>query len=99
MTDHPSTFKGTPVESGSTAWTDHASLIPVETKDGLFTRLTAVRTGTFAGMIRHLAALREDQRADYVIEKAGDREYSPDEAMRLASRDDFPSKPGSEHDT
>ena len=98
MTDHPSTFKGTPVESGETAWTDHASLIPVESKDGIFTRLTAVRDGTFAEMIRHIAALPEEKRGEYVIEKAGDREYSPDEAMKLASRDDFPSKPGSEHE-
>lgn len=95
MTDHPSTFKGTPVESGPTAWTDHASLIPVETKDGIFTRLTAVRTGTFAEMIRHIAALPEERRSDYVIEKAGDKEYSASEVMTLAKRDDFPSKPGS----
>ena len=92
MTDHPSTFKGTPVESGSHAWSDHASLIPVETKDGLFTRMTAVRTGTFAEIIRHLAKLPEETRSGYVIEKAGDREYSSEEAMRLASHPDFPSE-------
>ena len=90
MSDHPSTFEGTPVDGGETAWDDHASLIPVESKDGVFTRMSAVRTGTFAEMIRHLAALPEEKRERYVIEKAGDREYSASEAMNLAQRPDFP---------
>lgn len=92
MTDHPSTFEGTPVKSDETAWSDHASLIPVETKDGIFSRSSAVRSGTFADMIRHLAALPESDRAGYVIEKAGDREYSGAEAAELAQRDDFPQR-------
>ncbi len=92
MSDHPSTFRGKPNESGSNAWRDHASLIPVETKDGVLTRMTAVRSGTFAEMIHHLAALPENVREGYVIEKAGDREYSAKEAMRLARGPDFPSQ-------
>jgi hypothetical protein len=92
MSDHPSTFRGEPNESGSNAWNDHASLIPVESKDGVLTRMTAVRTGTFAELIRHLSALAEDKRDQYVIEKAGDREYSAEEAIRLASEPDFPAQ-------
>ena len=90
MADHPSTFEGTPVEGGASAFGDHANLIPVERKDGIFARSNAVRSGTFAQMIRHLAALPEDERAGYVIEKAGDREYTADEAVKLASHPDFP---------
>ncbi len=92
MTDHPSTYEGTPEQSGSAAWDDHASLIPVEGKDGLFARSNAVRSGTFAEMIRHIAALSKDEQHGYVIEKAGDREYTADEAIALAQRPDFPQR-------
>ncbi len=92
MTDHPSTYDGTPVQSGLAAWDDHASLIPIESKDGLFARSNAVRSGTFAEMIRHIAALSEDEQQGYVIEKAGDREYTADEAIALAQRPDFPQR-------
>jgi hypothetical protein len=90
MTDHPSTFKGEADYSDAIAWDDHASLIPIERKDGVFVRANAIRSGTFAELIRHLAALEPEMREDYVIEKAGDREYSASEAMALAEREDFP---------
>ncbi len=92
MTDHPSTYEGTPINSGETAWDDHASLIPVDGKDGVFAHSNAVRSGTFAEMIRHIAALPQEKRGHFVIEKAGDREYSAEEAVALAQRPDFPQR-------
>ena len=91
MSDHPSTFKGTPVESGEHAWDDRAALHAKATADGILSGGNALQRGTFAEMIRHIVDMPEDKRADYVIEKAGDREYSAAEAVALASRDDFPS--------
>ncbi|MEE4287813.1 MAG: hypothetical protein V2J14_00460 [Erythrobacter sp.] len=96
MTDHPSTYKGNADHDESIAWDDHASLLPVERKDGVFARTNAVRSGTFAEIIRHIAALPPEEREGYVIEKAGDREYSADEAIALAARDDFPQSPEEE---
>ncbi len=92
MTDHPSTFEGTPNNSGETAWDDHASLISVESKDDIFASSGSARSGTFAEMIRHIAALPEGERAGYLIEKAGDRQYTADEAVALAQRADFPQR-------
>ena len=91
MSDHPSTFKGTPVESGEHAWDDRAALHAKATSDGILSGGNALLRGTFAEMIRHVVDMPEDKRGDYVIEKAGDREYSAAEAVALASRDDFPS--------
>jgi hypothetical protein len=90
MADHPSTYGGTPVESGEHAWQDRAALHAKDDGDGVLDGAKALRRGTFAEMIRHVAMLPEDQRERYVIEKAGDREYSASEAVALASRDDFP---------
>lgn len=91
MSDHPSTFEGTPVESDEHTWNDRAALHAKATSDGMLSGGNALKRGTFAEMIRHLIDMPEENRADYVIEKAGDREYSADEAVALASRDDFPS--------
>jgi len=97
MSDHPSTYKGDANHTDAIAWDDHAQLLPVSRKDGVLARANAARTGTFAEMIRHLAALDESTRSDYVIEKAGDREYSAAEAVELAARTDFPAQRGDEH--
>ena len=91
MADHPSTFEGTPVKSGETAWQDRAALHARDDGDGVFDGAKALRRGTFAEMIRHVTMLPEEERDKYVIEKAGDREYSAQEAVSLASRPDFPS--------
>ncbi|BDI61294.1 hypothetical protein [Qipengyuania nanhaisediminis] len=91
MADHPSTFEGTPLKTGEEAWQDRAALVAKESSDGLLSGANALRRGTFAEMIRHIAMLPEGERDQYVIEKKGDREYSAAEALELASRDDFPS--------
>ncbi len=90
MADHPSTFEGTPVKSGETAWKDRAALHAKATSDGVLSGGNALKRGTFAEMIRHLVEMPQEKRGDYVIEKMGDREYSAAEAEALASREDFP---------
>ena len=91
MSDHPSTFKGMPGRSGKTAWGDHATLHRIDDGDGVLGDMKSLRRGTFSEMIRHLMMLPEQQRANYLIEKAGDRQYSAVEAAELAAREDFPS--------
>ncbi|UAB77298.1 hypothetical protein INR77_10795 [Erythrobacter sp. SCSIO 43205] len=91
MADHPSSYKGTPLKTGELAWDDRASLHDKSSADGVLSGASAIRRGTFAEMIKHITMLPEEERGKYVIEKKGDREYSAEEAVALASRDDFPS--------
>lgn len=90
MSDHPSSFGGTPRKIGETEWNDRASLHRIDDSDGVLDGMRALRRGTFAELIRHIVLLPEDERGKYMIEKAGDREYSAAEAVALALRDDFP---------
>ena len=92
MSDHPSTFSGTPNKSGEYAWDDRAALHAKSTSDGILSGANALRRGTFAEMIWSLLQMPEEKRDEYVIEKAGDREYSAAEADALASREDFPKQ-------
>ncbi len=50
-----------------------------------------LRSGTFAELIRHVMLMPEDERAQYCIEKAGDREYHVAEVAGLSQRPDFPA--------
>ncbi len=86
MSDHPSTFRGDPENTGSIEWGDRAALHRVDDGDGVLDGANALQRGTFAEMIRHLMLLPEDERQKYVIEKAGDREYSAVEAAELSTR-------------
>ena len=88
MTDHPSTFNGDTLHSGEQAWEDRASI--VATGEGAATLMR----GSFAEMIRHIASMAEDERGGYEIRKAGDRVYTADEAMALASSPGFPAQGG-----
>ncbi|NCP13631.1 MAG: hypothetical protein GW858_05635 [Sphingomonadales bacterium] len=92
MTDHPSTFKGTTTQSGELAWQDRASILPASQQGQVPGGGTPLLRGSFADMIRHMAALPDKERQGYVIAKAGDREYTAEEAMELASHPDFPSQ-------
>lgn len=90
MTDHPSTFRGgTTGGEGAIEWEDRATIQVRDTSQGLFAD-NALHRGTMAEMVALMAAMPEDLRADYVIEKAGDRQYEPAEIMELAARPDFP---------
>lgn len=92
MSDHPSTYEGTPVNSGEHAWDDRAALHAKSTADGILSGANALKRGTFAEMIRTLNEMPREKRDEYVIEKAGDRKYSAAEAEALASREDFPAR-------
>ena len=90
MSDHPSTFKGNPENTGEIAWDDRAALHRADDGNGVFDGAKALRRGTFAEMIRHIEMLPSDERGQYVIEKAGDREYSAAEAIALSQHPDYP---------
>jgi len=92
MTDHPSTFGSETTRSGEHAWDDRARIVSADQSDKLGGGGIPLLRGTFAEMIRHIAQLPEEDRAGYVIEKAGDRTYGAEEAMALASSADFPSE-------
>lgn len=92
MSDHPSTFRGESTYSGAIAWDARASLHALSDGGGVLDGSNALRRGSFAEMIRHLASLPPETRESYVIVKAGDRRFSASEAMALASRPDFPAQ-------
>ena len=88
MTDHPSTFNGDTLRSGEQAWEDRASIVAAGEGSATLMR------GSFAEMIRHIANMAEDERGGYVVRKAGDRIYTADEAIALASHPGFPAQGG-----
>ncbi|MGB3739426.1 MAG: hypothetical protein WA948_08745 [Pontixanthobacter sp.] len=90
MTDHPSTYKGDPSNTGAIQWNDRAALHRKDDPDGLLDGASSLRRGSFAELIRHMMLLPEEDRGKYQLEKAGDREYSADEVAELYARDDFP---------
>lgn len=92
MTDHPGTYKGNSEASGEEAWDDRAAILPATQDAQLSGGGVPLLSGTFAEMIRHIGQLPETDRYGYVIAKAGDRTYSADEAIALASRPDFPAQ-------
>lgn len=92
MSDHPSTFGSETNPSGELAWNDRARIVSADQSDRLGGGGIVLLRGTFAEMIRRIALLAEEDRQGYVIEKAGDRIYSAEEAMALASRPDFPAQ-------
>ena len=92
MTDRPATFKGSTVPSGEEAWNDRAAIVPARQDAKITGGGVPLLRGTFAEMIGRIALLPEEDRHGYVIEKAGDRTYTAEEAMALASRPDFPAQ-------
>ncbi len=98
MTDHPSTYKGDPSNTGAIQWHDRASLERADTGDGLLDGADNLRRGSFAELIRHMMLLPPEDRAKYRLEKAGDREYSAEEVAELYERKDFPKADGPKAD-
>ena len=96
MADHPSTFEGTPEKSGETAWFDRASLHRVDDGGGILDGAKALGRGTFAEIIERLMHMPAEERAQYAIEKAGDRRYSASEAAALHAHPEFPDDPAGE---
>ncbi len=89
MSDHPTTFAAEPSSGESFGWDDRATLHRRD-DGGLLHDFRSRREGTFAELVRFVAALPEEDRAGYVIDKAGDREFELAEIMGLARRVDFP---------
>lgn len=90
MADHPTTFRGEPAADAGVEWGDRAA-IHRKDKEGVLSGMAAIHRGTFAEMIAIIRSMTEADRAQFVIEKAGDRRYEAEEIMRLAARGDFPA--------
>ena len=90
MTDHPSTFHARDTHHDGIQWQDRAALHRVDDGDGVLNGAKRLTSGTFAEMIRHMMMLPEEERSQYSIEKAGDREYHAEEVAALSERADFP---------
>jgi hypothetical protein len=90
MSDHPSTYEGTPTGTGSISWDDRAALHRRDDADGVLDGARALRKGSFAELVAHVMMMDPDERKQYEIEKLGDREYSAAEIAELAKRPDFP---------
>lgn len=71
-------------------WQDHATILRREAADGVFHGFASLHSGSFADMVRLFTRMPADDRASMVIEKSGDRQYSPAEIVALAARNDFP---------
>ena len=78
-------------DSPSIEWNDAASLHRSNDGGGLLSELKAVRHGTLAELIHFVMTLPESERANYVIEKAGDHRLSAGEILALSRRPDFPA--------
>nr|WP_246448308.1 hypothetical protein [Novosphingobium flavum] len=61
---------------------------------GLLHGFKAIRKGTLAQLVRAFAQIPPEERPDYMIEKAGDRQYHAHEIMALVRRSDFPLASG-----
>lgn len=90
MTDHPSTFKAANTHRKGIDWDDRASLHRVGDGDGVLDGAKGLRSGTFADLIQHMMLMPEEERKDFYIQKAGDREFHADEVTGLAEHPDFP---------
>lgn len=91
MTDHPSTFRGGTNDIHDIAWDDAATIHLREQGEGVLSEMGAINRGTMAEMVAMIAAMPEEERSRYYIQKAGDRRYEADEIIDLAERPDFPS--------
>ena len=89
MTDHPSTYKAEDTYRAGIQWDDRAFLHHGE-DGGLLDGARSIRDGTFADLIRHIMLLPEETRAEYSIQKAGDRKYEYREIVNLYNSKDFP---------
>ena len=86
----PTTFRAEPGgHPTGIQWDDHASIRRVGT-NGLLSEFNILHQGTFAQMIAMMARMSANERSGLVIEKAGDREFGPEEVMALYQRRDFP---------
>jgi hypothetical protein len=90
MANHPTTYQGEPADIGQIGWDDHASIHRREGGGGVLFAMKALYSGTLAEMVALIRNMPAGERGEYVIQKAGDRQFGPDEIMALAARTDFP---------
>lgn len=90
MSLHPTTYAGESPEDPGIGWNDSATLHRRDGGGGLLHGFKVIRKGTLAELARSVAVLPEEERAQYMIEKAGDRQYQAHEIMALVQRHDFP---------
>ena len=90
MAHNPTTFAGESGGGGAFDWDDAATLHHRANGAGLLHGFTALRRGGFADLIRQVASLPDGERQNYMIERAGDRQYDPNEIVSLYQRADFP---------
>ena len=89
---HPSTYKAVRTTTDGIAWDDHATIHEKGDGQGLFDPLKALHSGTLAQMVAMVSRMAEDERGNFVIQKAGDHQLETGEVMALAQRKDFPLK-------
>lgn len=77
-------------DQGQDFWNVHATIVTREAAGGLLHGFAALHSGSFAQMVGLLARRPEADRADLVIERSGDRNYGPEEALELYGREDYP---------
>lgn len=90
MSDSPSTFGADPAGRSGIEWNESASLHRSDDGGGVLSELKALRHGTLAELVRFVAALPEEERRHYVIEKARDHRLGIGEILALSRRPDFP---------
>ncbi len=89
MSHTPATFGGEPARGPGVDWDDAATLHRADDA-GVLSALSALRSGTLADLVRHVALLSEATRAAYVIQRLGDHRLEVSEIMELYARADFP---------
>ena len=90
MTDHPNTFRAEDTFDGKIDWNDSASVHRKDDGQGLLDGMKGLHRGTFAEMVALVSRMSEEERDGFVVQKAGDRAYSIEQILKLASRSDFP---------
>lgn len=90
MTDHPSTYKGGTSGDDGIDWDDRATLHRVGDGGGLLDSAKSIRDGTFEELIQHVMMMPEASRAEYCIQKAGDRRFDYPEIAALHASEGFP---------
>ena len=89
MSDHPTTYNAEPADTDF-AWDDRAEIHAKDDGQGVFDGAKGLHEGTFAEMVKLMMAMPKEDRNGHVIQKLGDRMFTPAEIEAIASRPDFP---------
>lgn len=89
MSDHPTTYNAEPAETGI-AWDDRAEIHMKDDGRGLLDGAKGVHDGTFLEMVKLMMAMTAEERQGHVVQKLGDRMFTPSEIEAIAARSDYP---------